>query len=214
MNWLDEINENTWIIGDTHFKHANINQYEPTRLEAMSKAGFSDVDEFLVDNWNSTVANNDLVIHLGDFSVKSGLDILDRLNGRIIFLLGNHDMPMLNKLKAYANQNPEKLLVVMGVNNNQVFEPKGISALIHTINGKKIMFSHYPLVTEDKYMKGKALDTKNSMAEVFNNERCQLSIHGHVHSNDQHTDKTTEINVSLERIGFKPIMLKTILENF
>lgn len=211
MNWLDEINEKTWVIGDTHFKHANINQYEPTRLEAIIESGFSDPDEFFIDNCNSIVSNKNLVLYVGDFSVKSGLDTLDRLNGRIILLLGNHDMPMLNKFRDNENKNTGKLMIIIGINSSQDFEPKGVSTLIRTINGKKIMFSHYPLITEDKYMKGKALETKQAITDVFHREQCELNIHGHVHSNDEDTDKEKEMNVSLERIEFKPVSLKELL---
>lgn len=45
--------------------------------------------------WNSTVAKGDVVYHLGDFSfaknVKDSLAILEKLNGTIHMLKGNHD---------------------------------------------------------------------------------------------------------------------------
>ncbi|WP_084205698.1 metallophosphoesterase family protein [Thiomicrorhabdus chilensis] len=215
MTWLSEVSEETWIVSDTHFKHANINRHEPVRLEEMQKAGFDDPDEFLVSNWNSVVKEGELVIHLGDFSSKKGLDILNRLNGRIILLLGNHDIPMINKLKQFAQDYPEKLYIVIGVDGSDLHcKAEWASALIREFSGKIIMFSHYPLITDDEYMRGKALDTKQAMEEVYRREQCNLNIHGHVHSKDEHTDKSREINVSVERIDFKPRRLCNVIQSF
>lgn len=211
MSWLTELNENTWIVSDTHFHHFNINKYEPSRLEAMSKAGFDDPDEFLIHQWNSVVKSGDLVLHLGDFSTKKGFEVIHNLNGRIILILGNHDIPMLNKLKQFQTENKDKLEVIYGLMGTQqkLINPQGISGLVGGFCGKKIMFSHYPVISEDAYMRGKALRTKQALAEVFQREQCDLNIHGHVHSNDQHTD-LNEINVSIERIGFQPVKMGSL----
>ena len=112
MSWLTELNENTWIVSDTHFYHFNINKYESSRLEAMSKAGFNDPDDFLIHQWNSIVKPDDLVLHLGDFSTKKGFEVIQNLNGRIILILGNHDIPMLNKFKKFKEEHSNKLEVV------------------------------------------------------------------------------------------------------
>jgi len=53
------------------------------------------MDETLIENWNSRVKLGDIVFHLGDFAFKSSKsdikNILDRLNGQIILIAGNHD---------------------------------------------------------------------------------------------------------------------------
>jgi calcineurin-like phosphoesterase family protein len=88
---------NIWVISDTHFNHANILKFEnsagkPTR-------DFADVEEMnetMIDNWNSVVTPQDKVYHLGD--VLFGLDKeqwlndnLKRLNGKKRLIVGNHD---------------------------------------------------------------------------------------------------------------------------
>jgi len=53
------------------------------------------MDMRLIQLWNSRVKKHDIVIHLGDFMFKhlaSHYDYyLDRLNGHIVFVQGNHD---------------------------------------------------------------------------------------------------------------------------
>lgn len=84
-----------WFTSDTHYMHSNIIGY--------TNRPFSDVDEMdatLVANWNRVVGKDDLVFHLGDFCFGTPGDwrsIRERLNGRIILILGNHDMKMYGK---------------------------------------------------------------------------------------------------------------------
>lgn len=78
-----------FIISDLHFNHQNIIKY--------TNRPFDDVfemNETLINNWNSTVSKNDLVLVLGDigFGNKKALEpLIKRLNGYIVLLLGNHD---------------------------------------------------------------------------------------------------------------------------
>lgn len=198
----------TFIVSDTHFGHQNILKFEPTRLEDMQRKGFTDQDDWLVSQWNSVVAENDLVLHLGDFAFRNK-EVIYRLNGRMVMLLGNHDVKSIEWFRNYQKRCPEKFELIEGIGD--LSEPLGVSGLIREIASKKIFFSHYPLVTCDAYMRGKAKEARDAMAVLFEQEQCELCIHGHVHSNDEFTDKTKEINVSLERMGFAPVRLKQIL---
>lgn len=88
----------TYFTSDTHFGHANIIKYCGRPF-----ASVEEMDEELIYRWNSTVDPGDTVWHLGDFAlVRNDLDRLrgyvERLNGKKLLLLGNHDrLPM----KAY-----------------------------------------------------------------------------------------------------------------
>lgn len=78
------------VIGCTHFDDTKILEYKGDYGELI-RPGFKNIkehDEFIGDNWNSTVRSKDIVYHLGD--VGSGT-ILERLNGRKRLVLGNHD---------------------------------------------------------------------------------------------------------------------------
>lgn len=48
----------------------------------------------IIDNWNKYIKKDDIVYHLGDFFLGSKFDlkdIVDRLNGTIYLIRGNHD---------------------------------------------------------------------------------------------------------------------------
>lgn len=48
----------------------------------------------MIENWNAAVAAGDTVFHLGDFSflgLEATRDIVSRLNGYKILILGNRD---------------------------------------------------------------------------------------------------------------------------
>ena len=64
-----------------------------------------DMNETLIANWNKAVGTDDIVFHLGDFCLGvSGKwnRLLDKLNGKIYLILGNHDLR--NFRKSYAGR--------------------------------------------------------------------------------------------------------------
>lgn len=77
---------NIWVISDTHFNHENIIKY-CNRPFANAK----EMNEAMIDNWNSTVKDGDIVYHCGDVYFGKNTDWSHRLNGRKRLILGNHD---------------------------------------------------------------------------------------------------------------------------
>ena len=84
---------NRFVISDLHLDDKNIIKY--------CKRPFKDekeMNEALIENWNSVVNDGDMVINIGDLSCHRASDlewyknILSRLNGRHILILGNHDV--------------------------------------------------------------------------------------------------------------------------
>ena len=76
-------------ISDTHFGHNNVIKYCNRPFKSVEE-----MDERMIKNWNETVSNNDTVIHLGDFGLGKKeyiSSIVQRLNGKKILILGNHD---------------------------------------------------------------------------------------------------------------------------
>lgn len=53
------------------------------------------MDQVLINNWNYTVRPDDCVIYVGDLCCSRDKDLtaamLKQLNGKIIFIAGNHD---------------------------------------------------------------------------------------------------------------------------
>ena len=79
-----------FFTSDTHFGHENIIKYCKRPF-----ANADEMDDTLIKNWNSVVGPNDTVFHLGDFAWGDPLvwnNALDKLNGHIHLILGNHDM--------------------------------------------------------------------------------------------------------------------------
>lgn len=83
-----------FFTSDTHFNHKNILEYEPVSRP------FSTVEQMnqeIIDRWNSVVGDDDVVIHLGDFfmgplDAEEMDNIMHQLKGRSIILVkGNHD---------------------------------------------------------------------------------------------------------------------------
>lgn len=75
-----------WFTGCTHFGHTW--RIEADRLPFKDVA---DMDYCLTERWNAWVRPDDLVFHLGDFANQRPESYLPRLNGKVIFLQGDHD---------------------------------------------------------------------------------------------------------------------------
>ena len=79
-----------YYIADLHFFHRALN-------DKMDVRGFEDVEEmneYMISQWNKKVKKRDEVVVLGDFSWGNGRDtaeIIERLNGRIFLIRGNHE---------------------------------------------------------------------------------------------------------------------------
>lgn len=89
-----------FFTSDHHFGHANIIKY--------SQRPFKDVHEMneeLIRRWNEKVGPEDSVYHLGDFGMTKDRTmiqgILERLNGTIYLIKGNHEGAALNHQKYF-----------------------------------------------------------------------------------------------------------------
>lgn len=107
------------FTSDTHFGHANVIKYcnrpfcKPedftddgkwiSKGRAVQRA--AEMDEHVINGWNSVVTNdNDIIIHLGDFSFGDIEPYLSRLNGIIWMICGNHDKQMRQYLESYRGK--------------------------------------------------------------------------------------------------------------
>ena len=120
--------DKVFFTSDTHFYHTNIIEF--------CKRPFMDIEdmnETLIANWNKVVGADDIVFHLGDFCLGDSAKwnrLLDRLNGKICLILGNHDLR--NFRKSYAER----------------FE--SVAMQIHIeVDNQKICLNHYPFLCYD-----------------------------------------------------------------
>lgn len=84
----------TLFVADPHFGHANILRHESA---ARPFATIEAHDAELIRRWNARVGPDDVVWVLGDFawSPAAARHALDRLQGRIRLVLGDHDAQWL-----------------------------------------------------------------------------------------------------------------------
>ena len=112
----------TYIISDTHFHHNNIIRYcnRPARH-----------DSIMVDNWNSIVKNDDVVLHLGDIAFATQKHGIPWLRGNKYFIRGNHDHSHTVKtLKSQGWKEVKPFIQKFG-------------------EGMRIYFTHYP--TDERF---------------------------------------------------------------
>jgi len=95
-----------FFTSDTHFNHENILSYN---CKTRPWNTIKEMNQALIDAWNSVVTDDDIVYHLGDFILGNPdfyimSDILDKLKGQIKLIPGNHDSPKkLTVYKEYGN---------------------------------------------------------------------------------------------------------------
>lgn len=72
-----------YFIADTHFDDPNILIYSRQQFKTVQEN-----NDLIIKNWNNVVKEDDIVYHLGDFG---NYDYIDKLNGDIRIIKGNHD---------------------------------------------------------------------------------------------------------------------------
>ena len=99
------------------------------RKKAAADRSFKSVEEMnetMIEKWNNKVSENDIVIHLGNFawSVNDADEIIDKLNGTILFMLGEKDQAIIQ-----LAENDEGIQIVKE----------------HIIMQDDVVFCHYPM---------------------------------------------------------------------
>lgn len=124
---------NVLITSDLHFGHKKILEFAP---KTRPFASIDEMDEALIKEWNEKVGEYDYIIILGDFSFygeQKTKEILARLNGKKIFVLGNHDKVLRFHLSAQ---------------DLQTFNIVGMYDYLEiTVDGHVVCLSHYPMIT-------------------------------------------------------------------
>jgi len=80
---------NIWFTSDFHLSHSNVIKHDNRPFENVYY-----MHEHIIRKWNEKVFANDIVFYLGDLTLgdwRKAKQIVDRLKGKIYFILGNHD---------------------------------------------------------------------------------------------------------------------------
>lgn len=78
-----------WFTSDLHFWHKNICKYCNRPYETIEE-----MNQGIIDNWNSVVKEDDIVFVLGDLGfcgIEKLRPLMSQLKGKIILIQGNHD---------------------------------------------------------------------------------------------------------------------------
>ena len=186
-----------FFTSDEHHGHLNVIKY--------CSRPFTDIGEMteeMVSRHNSVVKPEDIVYHLGDFSLNKtapGL-ILPRLNGKHHLIPGNHDHS--HPLHA---KNPEKLQRF----RKMYFDAGFLSINLEDtmiIDNKQVLFSHLPYYNpnpdfDQRYPKYRPIDEGHVL------------LHGHVHivwKTKVSPKGSLMINVGVDVWDFYPVALEEI----
>lgn len=83
-----------WFTSDTHFGHANfLNFVDDDGIKIRPFDSVTQMDEYMIEKWNSVVKPGDKVYHLGDvcWNTEDFKTINTKLNGSKQLIVGNHD---------------------------------------------------------------------------------------------------------------------------
>lgn len=100
-----------FFISDLHFDHYNVIDFDNRPYNSLNE-----MNEDLINKWNSKVNYNDEVYIVGDFiwKNKNYYDIIKSLKGKKHLILGNHDKRIPNERKYFESVDSYKELKLNG----------------------------------------------------------------------------------------------------
>lgn len=162
-----DLENKIFVVSDNHFDHKNI-----IRLTGRPFNNINEMNQDMIDNWNSIVPKDGIVINLGDFcwsgDYRRWLELLDKLNGEQIFILGNHDdRKVIEKIE-------DRFITVR-------------ERCEFRFGNFRVVGDHFP------------------QREWGGSYHGVYSISGHIHEKDISDAKSTQLNICVERMDYRPI---------
>lgn len=183
----------TFFLSDLHFGHAKILDYEPRRVKILGST-IQEHDEALIRRINSMVKPTDTLYMLGDIGLEEYeylANIIPRVNGRKILILGNHDRLPVAK-----------------------YGRLGFVAVFYEakikIGKTYVLLAHHPYrIPWYKCLLRRV--PKDNHARPF--DRGGFLIHGHIHSGKHHSlhnVRGRQIHVGVDANNYYPVQLEKI----
>lgn len=161
---LDSSKQGIFFTSDLHFGHRNILNFCNRPWSTVEE-----MNEGLIENWNSVVGKDDIVFDLGDFAFAPNSkwrEVLSRLNGTHYLILGNHDV---------SRWPGDKVMELFAGVYNQLY--------LKIDNQHHVYLNHYPFLCYG----GAWRNPENAVIQLF----------GHVHSGPASSGKDSDRLVNL-----------------
>lgn len=167
-----------WFTSDLHLFHNNI----ITKFEFRPFKDIAEMNETIINNYNSVVTDNDDVYLLGDICFgrpKDNIKILKSLKGKKYLIKGNHD-----------KFNAEQKSCFMWIKDYYKLR----------VDGQKIVLCHYPFYSWD------GRDRKRD--GIY---KGSWHFHGHTHTNS-HDDfyHPCKVNIGVDHWNYTPVSLDVL----
>lgn len=179
----------TWFTSDQHFGHRNIIKY--------SGRPFQDVDHMtteLINGHNLVVSKEDVVWHLGDFSLDERLvePILSKLNGIHYLVSGNHD-----RCHPCHSRSEKSKRQYLSYGFKEIHE----QIIVDIPHLSKVLLCHMPYEGDSR--------ENERYSEFRPKDTGRLLLHGHVHekwhSLPRENSYIKMINIGVDQWDYKPV---------
>ena len=169
-----------YFTSDSHFFHDNIIKFCNRPFKDVTE-----MNEILIRNWNNEVPVDGHVFHLGDVSFgtpEKTKEILDRLNGKIYLLRGNHEKPALdNKCNKRFEWIKDLFKLSVDLGDKKI---------------QKVILCHYPMLVWDESHRGSFM----------------LYGHAHNNIKHEVNKDVHRFDVGVDAWEYKPISFKQVVE--
>ena len=181
------MSKNIWIISDTHLHHENILKFTDSTTGNLVRghlfSNTNEMDEYILEKWNSVVKQGDIVYHLGDVFIGSKekfKKMWPKFHGSKRLIVGNHDdIKFLSSGGFFQKVQMWRMFPEFG-----------------------LMFSHVPLHESN-------LLRLTDRAGKYPDDCIKLkNCHGHIHQNPS-PDGPYQ-NMSVEAINYTPVNIEEL----
>ncbi len=180
-----------YFTSDQHFNHKNIIKYENRPFSSVGE-----MNEAMINNWNSVVTSKDTVYTLGDFAFVNKRheleNIVKKLNGHVHWIRGNHDK--IKNVKGFAWEGSYQEISYDDGSGGE--------------GAWKFILSHYPFASWNRMHHG------------------SINVHGHCHGNlpdlsqlikkytglDVRTPELLRFDMGVDCFDFFPVPIDRIVE--
>lgn len=173
---------NIWFTSDTHFNHNKNFLYVPRGFNSIVEHDYE-----IIERWNSIIQYNDTVYFLGDIGMSAEIeylcDCITCLNGKIKWILGNHDTD--NRIKKISELPHVKVV--------------GYADKLKISRNTSLFLCHYPTLTMPRNLDGE-----------LNGRTYSLCGHTHTKNRWLDWDKGGIYHVELDAHNCYPVSLEEV----